>query len=822
MKLIITFLAFMAPFSVLFAQSSLSGKLMDMTTDQPIEYASMALYMEKDSSLVNGTVSNNDGTFTISNLKAGAYYLTAQFLGYDLQTIQGIHLNKNESIALPVIKLSPNQQFLEEVEVTADRASTIHKIDRQVFAADQFQTAAGGTATDLMRNMPSVTVDAMGEISVRGSSGFVMLINGKPVQTDPAIVLNQIPANSIENIEIITTPSAKYDPDGKAGIINIITKQGTTDGLYAMVNAKIGMPSIEDYDNAEKAPRHGADFTLNYRKEKWDLSAGASYLRNDISGRRVGNVYTIISGIKTQFPSDGERSFDEVSYSGKLNIGYTPSSSSRLNLGFYAGKRSKDRTADIVYYNNHSVLESTGEILHSMQYYNENLRIRRSDFALGSIDYEHIFNNESKISTSLLFEYTMLGGPTTNLNLGWPETNIIYQDERNSNDNPLHGTRYMLNYQLKPLPIGQLDMGYQYRNLDHTGDFYYERKNNTTGQFELVPDFSSKVNLSRSIHSAYGQLTGDKGKVNYGLGIRVEAMDRQLDMTDKAGLVDTSYIYDFIKPYPSANIMYSPRDDFHIKASYSKRVERTTTFKMNPFPEREHSETLEQGDPELLPEFIDLVEVGVVKDFGENSLYATGYYRHVKNLINRVNTVYNDSILNRIYSNVGTGTAAGVEYGSEFKIVNGWKLFYGANIYKYIISGTFDAQPINTNAWVYSINANTTVDFSKTANMTFALNYISNRNTAQGEDSRYLSPNLSIRKSFLNNSLTATVQWLNMDMGLLDTNEQEISTWRQGEFYTTTNYIYEVDMIMVNLSYVINKAKNKAKFIKSEFGEKEF
>ena len=799
---------------------TIKGKLVDSMENVPIEYASVVVYNQKDSTLVTGTVTSQEGDFEIQNVKPGRYYLTARFMGYETKTVDNITIEKNETVNLSSLALLPNQKMLDEIEITGEKVTTVHKVDRQVFEADKFQASQGGTATDVLRNLPSISVDAQGQIRARGSSGFVVLINGKPVQTDATVILNQMPANAVQNIEIITAPSAKYDPEGKAGIINIITHQGAADGLFAQINARVGMPSIEDYNNAESAPRFGGDFTINYRKNKWDISLGASYLRNDITGRREGDVFTMIQDTLTRFPSDGERSFDEVNYSGRFTIGYTPNPRNNYSVGFFAGKRSKDRTADILYFDNHAVFKE--ERLYTLQYFNENLRIRKGDFVLGSFDYSHLFENKSRLSTSLLYEYTFLGGPTTNRNLGWPDTNVVFQDEFNTNDNPLNGLRFQADYQSKPLNIGTIEAGYQFRDLDHTGDFVYERKNNETGIFELVPEFSSNVELRRRIHAAYAQLSGNKGKWDYGVGLRLEYMDRELDLKDKAGTLDTTYLYDFVKPFPTANVQYTINDGLKIKAAYSKRIERTTTFKMNPFPEREHSETLEQGDPELLPEFIDLVELGFIKDFGENSVYATGYFRNVENLVNRVNNVYNDTILNRIYSNVGVGRSYGFEVGAELKPAKWWQVFTGGNLYHYEIEGTFDDRPVNTSGWIYSINANMTFHLPRDYSVQWSLNYISDRNTAQGEDSRFLSPNLTVRKGLLDNRLTATLQWLHMDMGLLESNEQRITTFREGEFFTTTNYVYEVDMIMLNLSYALNKSENKAKFIKSEFGEKEF
>ncbi|WP_425638253.1 TonB-dependent receptor domain-containing protein [Algoriphagus yeomjeoni] len=803
-----------------FSQTGVKGKLIDQAENSPLEYASVAIYQTKDSLLISGAVTDQEGLFSLEDLKPGDYYLLAQFMGYESKTVSGVSITKNLLLDLGSILLIPDQQLLSEVEVSGKKFTTMNQVDRQVYNSENFLTSQGGTATDVLRNLPSVSINAQGELSVRGTTGFVVMINGKPTQSSPEALLSQLPANAVEKIELVTSPSAKYDPEGKAGIINIITKKGVTDGTFVQVNAKIGAPSIEPYDNQDNPQRYGADFTINHKKGKWDLSIGGNFQRNDINGRREGNVYTISGDTTTYFPSDGERSTDAKTYSGRFTLGFTPNESNDFSLGFYAGKKTADRTADILYYDNHA--DVNGERIYTMQYYNENLRIRRGDFVLGSLDYKHAFQNESQLSGSFLYEYTMLGGPTTNRNLGYPDTSIIYQDEYNTNDNPLHGTRLQVDYKTASKPFGTLEFGYQYRLLNHTGDFVYERKNNETGAFELVPEFSSTVDLNRVLHSGYGQLTGIKGKWNYAAGARIEIMDRTLDLTDKAGTVDTTYLYDFVKLYPSASLQYSISEELQLKTSYSKRVERTTTFKMNPFPEREHSETLEQGDPTLLPEFVDLVEVAVVKGFGANSFTATTYFRNVQNLVNRVNTVYNDTILNRIYSNVGTGKSLGLEVGLELNPTDWWKIFAGTNVYHYSIDGEFDNRPINSESWIYSINANTSFDLGKNWEVQLAVNYLSPTNTAQGEDSRFLSPNLNLQKTFLDGRLSTTLQWLNIDMGLLSTNEQRITTWREGEFYTTTNYVYEVDVIQFNLSYTFNKLKNNSKFIKSEFGEKEF
>ena len=796
----------------------ISGIILDKNTNIPIEYATIIL--KKDDKVLEGTISKPDGSFLLPITANGNFNIEVSFLGYQTVVKDNIGVQKNTPLDLGIISLKTTQNLLNEVVVNTQRSAIQNKIDRQVYLASEFSIAKGGTGMDFIRNLPSITINSLGEINFRGSSGLMVLLNNKPVQSDIKSLLNQIPANSIKNIEIITTPSAQYDAEGKAGIINILTLKNVLQGDYFQLNTLVGAPSIEDYENAKPTRRHGLDITYNTVSEKWNFSSGLSFQRNDISGRREGDVYTIIENKYTRFPSDGERSFDEINYSGRLTADYQASDKNLFSLGLYVGKRTKERTADIVYYNNYAI---TDKIDYQFKYYNKNLRVRKSDFVLGSLDYDHRFENLAKLNTSILYEYTLLGGPTTNRNLGHPNNTIVYQNEFNTNDNPLYGLRINLDYSFKPLGIGNLKIGYQFRNLDHTGDFIYERQNNETRVFELVPEFSSEVNLRRSIHSAYIQHNIPFEKWNFAAGLRMENMDRNLSLNDKTGQLDESYLLNFTKLFPTASIHYQLKENLSINMAYSKRIERTTTFKMNPFPEREHSETLEQGDPNLHPELIDQVEFGINKKTKKgNSRFFRIYYRSVKDLINRVNTVYNDTILNRIYSNVGNAKVIGRENGGEYNLGKKLKIFYSTSFYYYIIKGSFDDHIINTDDYVYSLNLNSTYNFSNSSFVQLNFNYLSNKITAQGKDSEYYSPNLIFVRRFWDNQLTVSLQWKNIDMGLMNSNEQRITTQREGEFYTTTNYVYEVDMILLSLSYNFKNRKNTTKFIDSEFGKREF
>ena len=803
-----------------------------------MSFASVALFLERDSVQVHGMLANSQGKFVLNEVNEGEYYLIIRFLGYETRTISALRLTKGQKLDMGIIYLQAGQRLLEEIEITGHKSQSYHQIDRQVYDATQYQQAQGGSAADVIRNLPGVSVDAQGEISVRGSTGFIVMVDGRQVQIDAATLLNQLPANAVQDIEILTTPSAKYDPDGKAGIINIKTKGGATDGFYLQANALLGLPSIESYDNAEASRRFGGDITLNYRKGKWNLAAGLDYRRDDVSGLRIGYVNTYANEVLTEYPSHGERSFDRYQYSARFSALFRPNEKQQLGMSFYAGDRTQYRTADILYdWQQRSIVpigifqgpeaywklyEQTGrvleneELLDTLTYYNENLRVRRGDFLIGAIDYNLELNANSELKLSALYEHTLLGGPTDNASLRWPNISDTLQYQYNTNDNPLDGFRIKADYILK---LGDVswESGYQYRFLKHPGDFIYLDRDLMNDSWIENPFFTNRIELKRQIHGVYTQFYRLKEKLKLIAGLRLEYMDRQVSLAKP----DTSYDYRIFQPFPTLNFKYNLKENLALKGGYSRRIERTTTFKMTPFPEREHNETLEQGDAELLPEFINLLELGIVKNKGEHSFFATAYYRHIQNVINRVNSIYNDSILNRIYTNAGNAEALGMEVGTSIYPNKNIQIYLGGNAYNYHIKGDLFGEEINTSNLIYSINAQAKFTFTPTLSMQAAFNYLSKRITAQGVDSRFYNPSLTIRKTFMDGKMALSLQWLSIDMGLLESNEQRITTVRNN-FFTTTNYIYEVDRVMINLSYQLNQPSKQMKFIKSEFGEKEY
>lgn len=824
---------------LLHAQSAqIRGQVGDTIDRAPLGFATISLYRGQDSVPFRGMLADSLGRFSINKLTPGIYQLRVHFLGYKSLESKGIQLPKAAVFDLGFMGLQPSARLLQEIEITGQKSKSFHRVDRQVYQADQFENAQGGSAADLVRNLPGVSVDAQGHISLRGSQGFMLMIDGRQIQIDAASFLDQLPANAVEDIEILTTPSARYDPDGQAGIIHITTHTGAQEGLSWQVNVRLGAPSIEPYGNAAASRRYGTDATLNLRREQWDLSMGLDYNRDDLAGRRVGYVNTFQESVLTEFPSSGERSFDRFRYSGRISLQWRPKKGQQVGLRLLGGDRTQSRTADILYapqqrtiipaeaflgpeaywnlYQETGTVFQGGSLQDSLTYYNENLRLREGDFLIGGLDYEWKLNSLNTLQFAALYERTLLGGPTDNAVLAWPNLADTLQYQYNTNRNPLDGLRIKADFTHKTAHQSW-ESGYQFRFLHHPGDFTYLDRDLTKMQWEVNPLFSNQIVLRRKIHALYSQLSGSRKKWNYSVGLRLEYMDRQVEL----GTPDTTFPYRILQPFPSARVQYQIKKDWLIKAGYSRRIERTTTFKMTPFPEREHNETLEQGDAELLPEFIDVVEVGTVNSWGDNSLFVTAYYRRIQNVINRVNSIFNDSVLNRIYTNAGLGQAVGLEIGSQLYPAEWCRLALGANMYQYQIKGKLFGEAVNNTNLTYSLNTQAEFKLSPTLSIQAAFNYLSNRITAQGIDSRYYNPALTISKSFWGGKIKASLQWQSIDLGLLESNEQRITTVRS-QFYTTTNYIYEVDRVLISLRYQFNQGDKSGKFIQSEFGDKEF
>lgn len=805
---------FLLALQTAYAQSSkLSGIVKDAISTKAIAYASVAL-LDANNKVVDGMMTDSLGNFNFSNIGMGKYSLIVKFIGYN-QKETTVEVRNQQLIDLGNVLISPANNSIDQVSVTASIAGQKHSSDRQTYQANQYKNAVGGTALDIVKNLPSASVDANGTISMRGNTGIIVLINGKPSFLDPATILNQIAANDVAEVEYITSPTAQFDPDGKGGIINLKTKKSVSNGFAWILNLQGGLPSIDDYDNRESQKRFGGDIAFQYKHDKLELNGSANYLRNDNAGFRDGDVNTVIGDRQTFFPSQGERSFDKYNFGIRLNSTYVISDKHSVNIGLLGSKKFQDRVADI-HYTNRTIQPSTGQEISRTNYFNPNLQNKQGEFYLLDFSYQYKINAAHSLQLGAIYEYANIHGSTKNGNIenGTDTAQLTY----NTYTNPLRGLRLSLQHNWK-LDNADLLTGYQLRNDKQKGDFQYLSSENGTNDLELIPEFTGKLNATNNVHAFFSQYNHQFTYTQLSLGLRYEYYQRDLLLLNTA----QEYPYSIHQLYPTFNLMHDLGAGWSWKLTAARRVQRNNNFELNPIPEREHSETLEQGDPELLPEFTTNAETGLVKKLKMGSIFLNAYYQHTKNPIQRVNSVYADTILHRVFTNADQASRYGVEFGGEGKILSWLKVNGGLNLYNYKISGqVLDDQESRTNQdWVYSLNAGIQADFPKNWSTGLQVNYLSERPTVQGMDSRFVTPHFNLSKSFLKGAITAQLQWQFIELGDWGVNEQRISTF-SNDFYTTTNYIYEKNVFLVNLKFNLQKLNQIMKLPTSEFGEKEF
>jgi outer membrane receptor for ferrienterochelin and colicins len=803
------FWAVFVSFPALAQSITFVGQVRDRQTNQPVEYATVSVW-SRDSVLLTGTVTNASGEFTVPNVTDPAPKLTVQFMGYQTETIFPARQSGANSgrIRVPVVLLVMSEQALTEVMVKGERATATMQIDKQVVAAKSFQNAANGTGLDLIRRMPNVTVTGEGTIALRGNTGFLVLINGKPSTRSPADVLAQLPANLIENVEIITSPSAKYDAEGRAGIINIVTKAPVGQGWSLVANTL--------FAGADPL-RYGADATLTYSAKRWTAYVGGDYRRYDYDGFRVGEVRTIVGDTLTYLPSEGIRNYNDHQYAGRAGATFMPNARTTFTAGVYAGYKQTDRTANLHY--DEFVLTAPSPNLYNQQwttprreFFNQNLFVRSGSFQAYNADFVRTFANKSKLTVLGLYEQSVLGGPLTNRDTRENSTETVLL-ERSDERSPLTGWRTQVDYTLPLTKKRRFDAGFQYRSLKHIGDFSFERLNLATNQFRTDPAFADQMNLTQRVTAGYVQLVGEAKRVTYNAGLRAEYTDRTL--THRLG--KQPFNYDALNLFPSAQVLWTLEKGQKIRLAYTRRIDRPTTKLMAPFQNHRHAETIETGDPNLRPELASIVEASFNQSGKRGSITLTGYYNRVTDKIFRVNTIYNRTILGRTYTNAGVASSVGMEGIAEVKLVPGWKAYLSGNVYQFAVRGRADGRDLSSNSLNYNITANTSLDFTNQLRFQWDLTYLSRTVTVQGGDSDLLLSNMGLKYNFSNGRGAVNLQLLNV----FNSNVQTIRT-NAPRFYSSTDYRKYDRILQLGLSISLNDSGKKAKTVKTEYGEKDF
>lgn len=723
------------------ANTKVKGIVVEADSGTPMEYANVVIFSARDSSIVGGVMTNSLGEFEIKKLKTGRYFLQADFIGFKKETRKNIFLKPGHPVTdLGIIKLSVTSTELNEVDVVAEKARVEFKIDRRVVNVSQEISAAGGTAVDALKNTPAVDVDIEGNVTVRGSGDFTVLIDGKPSVLSGSDALEQIAASNVENIEIITNPSAKYDPDGVSGIINVVMKKNIKGAFSGLVNVSTG-------SNDSKS----TDVSLNYRTGKFNFLLSGSYQDMVFEGERSQNQQVFDGDTIFYLNSKGNMDRMHSGKSLKAGMDYQVNDKTSVSLSGSIGNYEFVRSskANLHEYSNFDPI--------GMYYFSDNSVGRDGDYWNTDLSYNFQFNDKGHQLQALFYVSGRKGDNKDNQFLYNTDADYIPLDElaekiRTSEVSDENEYRVKLDYTLPFNEFNKFEAGLQSRMERENEQFGLESFNHDVDAWELEPTFSSATDFSRDIISVYSTYAHTTGGLSYQLGLRGEYTKRSLEVGNDDFTVDRFDLF------PTVHLSQKFGRELEFMASYSRRINRPRGYWLEPFPTYMDRNNVRIGNPELKPEYTGSYEVSALRRFGTSFISLELYHRHTSNLITRTIEVGEDDIFYQTVDNLNDDYSTGTELMANLQLTKWYRLVASGTLYHYKIKGDLYGESIDNSST--NFNARVNMDFSLVKNTKLQFNsmYRGASASAQGEYDAMFFSSASLRQDFLKNKLSATLQ----------------------------------------------------------------
>lgn len=733
------------------ANGIIRGKLIDAKSKEALEFVTVALIPKGSTTPVNGCSTGEDGTFTITQIKAGEYTAKISFVGY-LDDTHNIKMTNGGRIDLGTIRLKPDNKLLKEVVVTEQRSQMTFDIDKRVFTIDQNIAATGGSASDVLSDIPSVEVDNEGAVSLRGSESVTVWINGKAsglTSDNQGDILQQMPAGSIEKIEVITNPSAKHSPEGTAGIINIILKRDRKAGYYGSVQA-----------GGDSEGGYNAGGNINYSSGALDAYAGINYrnMKNEGDGESFTKYFTRDSYQRQQ--TENSREPQNIFVRAGLTWRFTEKDEIYTN---FMGMKTRGEFGTNVITNSGPL--STMDIIETRTRTTD--QVNKPSMLNFEGGYRHTFKDGHFIDLSVNHNIWKMNREATYIqNTEWHDigkTAHSYQFQDNKSDS--RTTEIKLDYENKISENARIEAGYNGRlSRDENPTITYTDEAHTQEDKNLFNRFI----YNQDTHAFYGTYSGRIGKLGYQAGLRGEywrVKTRSLNWEQEHSGNAPEYIdKDFFSLFPSLFLSYSLPNDHELQVNYTRRLRRPWGGQLNNFSNISDSTNISFGNPDLTPEYSNAYELNYIKNWKEHTLSVSGYYRTTEDVIERIS--YNvGNIIYTTHENVASEESAGLEIIGKNRLFKKLDLTTTVNLFYYKLDGfkySINGQEVTGNAdenfsWNARMTASLILPWSITMQATGRYN--AKRIVAQGYRKPNYSVDLGLRKSFNQNwSLSLNVR----------------------------------------------------------------
>lgn len=721
---------------VTLSKGKITGVVLDSTNNKAVEFANVALLDPNTKSPINGNVCDDQGKFTIADVPHGKYIISISFLGYKTKTIPVQLTDKNSDLDLGTIQISPSAVVLKGVEVTAQKSLVEEKVDRLVYNAENDATAKGGDATDVLRRVPLLTVDLDGNVSLRGSSNIKVLINNKPstiTATSVADALKQIPADQIKSVEVITSPSAKYDAEGSAGIINIITKKNTLEGLTLNINSSAGF--------------RGSNLGLQggYRKGKLGLTLGgfgrANYntpggFSNNQTTYGTDTVNTIQSASTRQ-----QNLFGNYTLGADYDINKNNSLTGSVRFGVRNSQNFQDGLGTQTFINGTQDMSRT--TLKGID------QLNNSHSVDASINYTHLFAKQNR-EFNLLTLYSRNNGSNNSTTTTFQSKGVDTLGYL-KNTNPTLNTEATVqaDYQT-PINDNQLiEIGAKAISRHATSNAQYSQAD-ASGVFSQSPVYSSnQLDYTQNISAgylSYSLSTATKYSVKAGVRYEYTTVD--------AKTLTAPFSASYGVVVPSFNVSKRLDDGSLLKFAYNRRIQRPSIQNLNPNLTVSNPQNISSGDPTLGPEYTNNYEISVNKFIKGSTINFSTFARTTNNAITQIR--YPDPNFNgaihTTYRNIGVQNAYGGSIFANVSISNKFTLSGGSDVYFAYLKnpGVNDSDPLKTSntGWVYNVRGFGNYSIGKGWGLQFFGFYRGRQVTLQGYQGAFRIYSLSLQREF--------------------------------------------------------------------------
>lgn len=703
---------------------TIKGTVVEESGGLPIAFATVMVANNDSKEPITGTTTLDDGTFAFET-DATDFYIEISFLGFQTKTY-GRPPNPTPTIDLGIVSLVEDAEQLQEVVVEGEISRTEFKLDKRVFNVGKDLSSTGASALEVLNNVPSVNVDIEGQVSLRGSQGVQMLINGKPsiIASEEGNALGTITADMIEKVEVITNPSAKYDAEGTSGIINIILKKEERKGLNGSISVNTGTPA-----------GHSVGVSLNRRTEKFNLfsqlGVGLRDLPNDIETRNVDLVNN------TKVLSTGTEFRNENYYNFVLGTDYHINDNNVLTLSGNFSMEIEDQPSST----NFTSLDAN-DLVTSQWQRTEVTEARNPKFQY-ELQYKKDF--ESDDDHTLLF--SALGNffgkdqssEFINATVSGEDSDATQQTRTDFKESVF---TFKLDYTNPLTDKWTLETGVQYVLNDVANDF--EVNDLVNGSFVNVPGLTNIFEFNQNVLGLYstGSFEGKKWGVKGGIRLEQTNVGTLLATTNEAN--DQNYT----NLFPSVHTSYKFTEKVSIQAGYSKRIYRPRMWDLNPFFNIRNNFSIRQGNPALMPEFTDSYEITSIYILGKASLNFGVYYRYTDDVIERV-SIFENNVNTVRPENIGTNGTTGIEFNAKYSPAKWLTLNSDFNYSQFNRNGVFESAVFDFSGDQWSSKLMTKIKFPADFDLEMTGNYRSRFRTVQGVVSDQVFMDLGLRKNIM-------------------------------------------------------------------------